>query len=169
MNPRARVAVLSSLGIVLLSAADGLAVDADRVAAAVQKGAEFLRKEHAPRVDYNGGGRGVGQAALVGIAMLEAGVPATDASLQQITNFVRTQGLSQTQTYALALAIMYLDRLKDPRDIPLIQVLGVRLYRGQNVAGGWTYSSWEEIPASRYNGLRRYCMPQWPAANRIPV
>jgi len=147
MDPRTGIAILTACFLLTMTAETATAVDAEQVTIAVQKGAEFLRKEHAPRMNYNGGERGMGQAALIGIALLEAGIPATDPSLQQITNFVRTQGLIATQTYGLALAIMFLDRLNDPRDIPLIQVLGVRLYRGQNVAGGWTYNSWEEIPA----------------------
>jgi hypothetical protein len=38
--------------------------------------------------------------------------------------------------------IVFLDRLNDPSDVPLIQLLGCRLLAGQNAAGGWTYQAW---------------------------
>ena len=142
------------------SAADPAAVDA-----AVRRGADFLRRTHAPNPSYNGGGHGLGQSALAGIAMIEAGVPPADPAVQQVTLFVRTRALSETRTYHLALALIFLDRLKDQRDEPLIQVLGVRLYRGLNVAGGWTYSSWDDIPPAE---AQRLAFVLYPPAGRRP-
>lgn len=145
MNP-VRGFVLAWAVVSGLVSAATAAVDVARVNAAIKKGAEFLRKTHIPAPGYTGGTHGLGQSALAGIAMLEAGVPANDPTVQNITQFVRLRSLSESRTYHLALSIIYLDRLRDPRDRGLIQVLGVRLYRGLNVAGGWTYESWDSIP-----------------------
>src|SRR5260370_20049624 len=42
-------------------------------------------------------------------------------------------------TYGLALSILLLDRVGDPRDRPLIQALALRLIAGQTTTGGWSY------------------------------
>src|SRR5262249_8444284 len=39
----------------------------------------------------------------------------------------------------ISLAILFLDKLGDPEDRPLIQHLALRLVAGQSAAGGWTY------------------------------
>jgi hypothetical protein len=43
------------------------------------------------------------------------------------------------KTYDLSLAILFLDRLGDKQDEPLIRLLAGRLIGGQNEVGGWTY------------------------------
>ena len=150
---------------VALTGQQAVAADGTAINEAVRRGAEFLRRVHAPNPTYTGGTHGLGQSALAGIAMLEAGVPPADPSVQQVTLFVRTRALSETQTYDLALALIFLDRLKDPRDEPLIQVLGVRLYHGLNVAGGWTYGSWDAIPQ---NEAQRLAYVLYPPGGRRP-
>ena len=43
-------------------------------------------------------------------------------------------------TYELGLAILFLDRLGDPKDEPLIRTMALRLMVGQSASGGWTYN-----------------------------
>ena len=49
-----------------------------------------------------------------------------------------TQALDKT--YELALAVLILDRLAQPRDGELIRTLALRLIAGQTAAGGWSYT-----------------------------
>jgi hypothetical protein len=43
-------------------------------------------------------------------------------------------------TYQFSLAILFLDKLGDPKDKKLIQTLALRLIAGQHRTGGWSYS-----------------------------
>src|SRR5262249_18349417 len=101
---------------------------------------------------------GVGPVALAGLALLEGGVPVNDQSLKNITEAVRDASFGQTKTYQIALCLMYLDRLGDSADVPIIQMLAVRLLAGQNSNGGWGYSCVQGIPAAdleRLKGLKQ--------------
>jgi hypothetical protein len=137
-----RVAGLLAVGVAGVAAVPSgpaPAADTAKVNAAIAKGAEFLKREHAPNPGYRGGQHGQGSAALAGLAMLEAKVKPDDPAVQNVARFVRYGALAETQTYHTALAVLFLDRLGDPADVPLIQFLGVRLYAGMNSTGGWTY------------------------------
>src|SRR5262249_29148080 len=83
----------------------------------------------------------VGFAALPGLTLLECGVKPNDPAIQKAVKFIRDPSHVDNldQTYDLSLAILFLDRLGDERDKPLIQKLALRLVAGQSVAGGWTY------------------------------
>lgn len=164
MSGRGRFGLIVCVG--LLSCPLQAAVDPARVEAAIRKGADFLRKIHAPKPNYTGGQHGLGQSALAGVAMLEAGIPANDPTLKHLHQFIRIHSLSENRTYHLALAIIFLDRLRDPRDHGLIQVMGVRLYRGLNAAGGWTYDSWESIPEIEARRLAAVLYPPGTATLR---
>jgi hypothetical protein len=98
--------------------------------------------------------QGVGTASLVGLALLEGGVAPNDPAITKIVGHVRQHSYTLNHTYQLGLAIMFLDRLGDPADVPIIQMLGVRLLVGQNKAGGWTYESCAEIPAAEAQRLQ---------------
>lgn len=110
---------------------------------AVQRGVQYLRSAQADtgawffRTDQNQ----LGPTALAALTLLECGVPANDNGIQSAAMLVREQSVSLTATYSLALAIMFLDRLGDPADTPLIQAMGVRLVAGQSIShGGWAYT-----------------------------
>jgi hypothetical protein len=87
-----------------------------------------------------GENHGIAGTALVGLALLEAGVPANDPAVKNITEQVRNESYKQTNTYPIALCLMYLDRFGDPADVPRIQMLAVRLLVGQTNNGGWSYT-----------------------------
>ncbi len=141
---RAVTVAVVAAAFVAVFAPPARAADAKAVSAAIQKGGEFLRKQYAGGVPQQGGSEnGLGAVALSGLAMLEAGVKADDPAVKNVADAVRTQSLTQTNTYHISLAIIFLDRLGDRGDIPLLQMLGVRLYAGMNGAGGWTYKCWE--------------------------
>jgi hypothetical protein len=83
--------------------------------------------------------RKVGPTALAGLTLLECGVPAKDRGVQKAADYVRKGSVDLTGTYGLSLAILFLDRLGDPTDVPLIESMTVRLLAGQNPQGGWSY------------------------------
>ncbi|MBP3959280.1 hypothetical protein J8F10_28890 [Gemmata sp. G18] len=121
--------------------------------AAVQKGLAYLKKS-GENGKWGRDSERVGATALVGLALLEAGTPPDDASVKKITAFVRDAAYTQNQTYQVALCLLYLDRLGEPGDRPLIQMLGVRLLAGQNANGGWTYECIPTVPPATERLLR---------------
>src|SRR5262249_3700686 len=62
-----------------------------------------------------------------------------DAVVQKADAFVRNNVPRLTATYELSLAILFLDRLGEPRDQGLIRTMALRLVAGQTAAGGWDY------------------------------
>jgi hypothetical protein len=81
----------------------------------------------------------VGECALPAYALLEAGVPADDPAIQKAAAFIRPKALKTDGTYEISLAILFFDRLGDPKDKKLIQSLALRLIAGQHYTGGWSY------------------------------
>jgi hypothetical protein len=110
-----------------------------RVDKAIDQGIEYLRKGQKPDGGW-GNGPVVGYSALPGLTLLECGVPADDPQVLKAAELVRGVVPTLQGTYEMALAILFLDRLGDPKDSPLIQTMALRLVAGQSVAGGWTYT-----------------------------
>ena len=115
--------------------------DQIRVNEAIDKGVIFLRRTQGPLGTWAEDPKrhGVGYAALPGLTLLECGVPASDPQVQRAAAFVRANCAKLDGTYELSLANLFLDRLGDPRDKPLIQMLALRLIAGQSTTGGWSY------------------------------
>jgi predicted Zn finger-like uncharacterized protein len=111
----------------------------DLINEAIDRGAAFLKRLERDG-SWGGGPHAVGYAALPGLTLLECGLPKSDAAVQRAAGFVRLNCDSLTMTYDLALAILFLDRLGDSKDRPLIRELAGRLIAGQNELGGWTYN-----------------------------
>jgi hypothetical protein len=144
-----------ALSALLAVAAHGRAATPKEIEAAVQKGAGYLKEQYkGAKPGQLAGGHGVGGAALAGLALLESGTPIDDPAVKGITAAVRDASFGETQTYNVALCLLYLDRLDDPADVPLIQMLGVRLLAGQNSQGGWTYSCIDSVPPADEARLR---------------
>ena len=120
---------------------------------AVEKGVNFLKSQYKA-----GGGKdaayGIGPTALAGLALLEAKVPASDPAIQAIAKAVREASYTETKTYQLSLCLLFLDKLEDPADVPMIQVLAVRLLAGQTAQGGWTYDCIDSVPQGDVKLLR---------------
>jgi len=111
-----------------------------RVDQAIDDGLKFLKATQGPfgtwAADKN---HMTGYAALPGLTLLECGVSGLDLSVQRAAYFVRAAAPKMDRTYELALSILFLDKLGDPRDRQLIQVLAMRLIAGQTTSGGWSY------------------------------
>jgi hypothetical protein len=86
-----------------------------------------------------------GYPPLVGLTLLECDVPADDPVVAKIIKMVRKEGPNLQETYGLSLCILFLDRLGEEEDRPLIRKMAARLIAGQTAAGGWTYGN---VPAS---------------------
>ena len=126
----------------LLATGFAVAAGKDKIDASKKAGVEFLKASYAKDHSQGLPQYGVGGGSLTGLALLECGVSKDDAVTKLIADQVRNAALSQSETYQIALAIIFLDRYGDAGDIPLIQMLGLRLYAGMNSAGGWTYTCW---------------------------
>ena len=84
----------------------------------------------------------LGLAALPALTLLECGVPASDERIRKSARLVRSRAPrhnNRSTTYQLSLALLFLDRLGDPQDKPLIRSMAARLVAGQLPDGGWTY------------------------------
>jgi hypothetical protein len=80
-----------------------------------------------------------GPTSLAALTLLECGVPGKDPVVQKAAGLIRQAAFSMTDTYSLALAVMFFDKLGADRDVPLIQALTVRILAGEGPMGGWTY------------------------------
>jgi hypothetical protein len=108
--------------------------------AAIQKGVRYLKGIQQAQGSWTTKSRHeVGYAALPGLTLLECEVPAKDPVVQRAAVFVRRASVNLTDTYDLALAILFLDRLGERSDHVLIQQLALRLVAGQKESGGWGY------------------------------
>ena len=112
---------------------------------AVHRGVDYLLKTQTPAgnwgtgTDFNDGGYLVGYTALAGLALAECGVPPSDPALKRAAAIVRAGVPRVDRTYEVALAILFLDRMADPKDKDRIQSLASRLIGGQTASGGWSY------------------------------
>jgi hypothetical protein len=123
---------------VVINAGGAPGVEQQRIDAAIDKGVQYL-KDHQLGDGSWPGGPPVGYTALAGLTLLECKVSPDDPKVQKAAAFVRGNVARLNKTYELSLAILFLDRLGNPKDNIVIQGLALRLLAGQNEAGGWTY------------------------------
>lgn len=147
----------TSLVVMAMTAGLTLAAPQRDIDNAIAKGAEFLKKHYAkgiPQSSVNGENYGIGPACLTGLALLEAKVPANDPVIQMIAKAVREASYGENKTYQIALCLIFLDHLENPEDVPLIQMLAVRLLAGQMSNGGWGYNCGNAISGETQQWLR---------------
>jgi hypothetical protein len=108
------------------------------IQAAINRGVAHLRTLQQP--DGSWKFAEMGATALAGLTLLECDVAADDDAVARAAQYVRQASVGCTHTYSLALGILFLDRLGDPEDVPLIESMGVRLLGGQAASGGWGYT-----------------------------
>jgi hypothetical protein len=129
--------VVLAVAAVLLAARPARAVDKEAVNEAIEKGVRKLKGLQG--VDGLWPHAQIGLTALCGLTLLECGVPVDDRSVQAAAAAVRAAAADEENTYSLALAILFLDRLGEPVDVALIESMTVRLLAGQQRRGSWTY------------------------------
>jgi hypothetical protein len=122
----------------------GYAVEPKDVEKAIATGVKALRELQSeegawPPHRETGDASKIGATALAGLTLLECGAKADDQAVVRAADAVRRASPPLTYNYSICLAVLFLDRLGDANDIPLIESLTVRLLAGQNSSGGWHY------------------------------
>jgi hypothetical protein len=145
-------------------------VEQKRVNEAIDRGVVYLRKTQLKNGSWSLALHGVGYAALPGLTLLECGVSAKDPAVLKAARYVRFNAptLNNKTTYQLSLAILFLDRLGDPKDRKLIRTMALRLVAGQNAAGGWDYECPHLYP-SQEQQLLKALRPYQPKHLQEPI
>jgi len=125
------------------------AADKEAIQQAIDRGVTALKALQQPNGSWQHNESGA--TSLAALTLLECGAKGDDPALQKAAAYVREASIAMTQTYSLSLAIMFLDRLGEPADVPLIESMAVRLLAGQNAQGSWSYN----CPPLAENELRR--------------
>lgn len=138
--------LLAALALATI-ATPAYAVDEDAIKKAVERGVSGLRTIQA--YDGTWPHTNLGATALAGLALLECGAATDDQAVLRAAEVLRKGTVNyMTHTYSISLTILFLDRLGDPDDVPLIESLMVRLLAGQDArSGGWTYDCPRISPA----------------------
>jgi hypothetical protein len=136
----------------------------------IQHGVEYLRRNQNPQGHWGtgtgpGGGKGwaVGYTCLAGLALVECGVPTSDPGLRLALSGIRHHANELENTYEVALAILFLDRMGERSDSRIIQMLAGRLISAQTPTGGWGYNTTKYTApesAALLSALRRFSPPQ---------
>lgn len=148
-------------------------LDQAAVDRAVKQGVEFLRRTQNPQGHWGtgtgpGSGKGwaVGHTCLAGLALVECGVPTSDPGLRNAASGIRRHADELENTYEVALAILFLDRmseLADKSDTRIIQMLAGRLISAQTPTGGWGYNTTKYTAgesATLLTALRKFSPPR---------
>jgi hypothetical protein len=107
---------------------------------AIDRGVWFLRQTQGPWGTWTSKkDHPVAYAALPGLTLLECGAGKNDPAVLRAAQLVRAAAPGLDRTYDLSLAILFLDRLGNPKDKKLIQTFALRLVAGQTATGGWSY------------------------------
>jgi hypothetical protein len=148
MAPRYPLAALVVLLLVGTARADLDPKLQDAVKVSIRGGQQYLQRALAGRGDAPGGGDfagagavGCAHACLMGLALIESGVPPSDKLLTVLAQRCRQVALGSYSTYELSLLIMFFDRYGAKEDEPFIQFLTLRLIGGQSADGTWTYTN----------------------------
>lgn len=143
--PRLRSTVwfgpLAAAAVYTLLPATVQAATKQQIDAAITAGVKYLLSAQEQDGAWRYPGHDVGGTSLVGLALVESGVKTTDPAIARAAEFVRRQSSATTDTYSVALAIMFLDRLEDRANAGVIAALGERLRNSQNSDGSWSYSA----------------------------
>jgi hypothetical protein len=106
---------------------------------AIERGVAYLKSTQQDSGSWPHDDHLVGYSALPGLTLLECGVPANDPVVQNAAALVRREKARIGGTYELGLSVLFLERLGDPADRPIVQELAARLIAGQLPNGGWHY------------------------------
>src|SRR6516164_8842765 len=112
--------LIGSLLLIGVLTSPARAVEQSKIDDAIAKGVAALRKLQR---DNGAWPEPHGMTSLAAVTLLECDVAPSDSAVQKAAEFVRDEAIPSTATYVVALAIIFLDRLGDPVDIPLIESL----------------------------------------------
>jgi hypothetical protein len=106
-----------------------------RVNQAIDRGVAYLRQDWCPPKEYRH------YLGMLGLTLLECGVPPDDPAVRRIADLVRAQQRNLDAIRELSLAILFLDRLGDPKDAGIIRTFAQRLLEAQNDSGPWGHTT----------------------------
>jgi serine/threonine protein kinase len=115
---------------------------------AIENGVAALRRMQ--QIDGTWKHQKIGATALAGLTILECVGDKDDRTVQAAAARVRAASPRLTDTYSLSLAVLFLDRIENDADTPLIESMAVRLIAGQT-NGCWSY----ECPRVSEEEVRR--------------
>jgi hypothetical protein len=156
---------LGLLATLTLASVPARAVDQAAIDRALDKGVAALRKMQ--QADGTWPHQWIGATALAGLALLECGAKEDDKAVLRAANAVRQASIDLTHTYSISLCLLFLDRLGDREDEPLIRSLSERLLAGQNTNGAWSYGC-PPVGEEEKQRLREVLNKRKVAADRPP-
>jgi hypothetical protein len=106
---------------------------ADEVNLAIDRGVVYLH-QYAERVQPASR-----EVPLVGLALLECGVPPNDPVIERLAEGLRNLAAEDRQNYEISLQLLFFDCLGKKEDEPLIRHLAKLLMQRQFENGTWTY------------------------------
>ena len=121
---------------------------------AIDKGVAYLKRvvrgaRLGPEQIWASQCQGTGTFSLVGLALLESGVPADDPAVVKAVAAVREGAAATDNTYEIATCLWLLNRVDDRRDDDLVRELAARLLAGQSEYGTWGYVCPTVAPAKQ--------------------
>ena len=72
-----------------------------------------------------------------------------DAAVKKVAAYIRQEVPEMDRVYDLSLSVIFLNKLAEPGDEPLIESLAVRLLASQENKGGWEYGAEQPNGAER--------------------
>ena len=156
---------LLAVAAIFFPATSARAAYRKEIDAAIEKGVAYLKKSGGENSKEARDPDRVGANALVGLALLETGTQPDDPAVKKITATVRDASYTQTQTYQIALCILYLDRLGDTGDSPAhSRCLRCGCWPGRTPAAGGPTSA-----SPRFQRPRSACSaPNFPTPHSLP-
>jgi hypothetical protein len=145
---------LLSLGVWSLLVPAARAADKAAIDRATDRGVAYLRKIQQEDGKWVYPAGDIGATCLAALTLLECNVPADDPAVRKATQVICKELIQCRHTYSVSLGVLFLDRLGNPADVPLIRSLGARLVAGQTGQGGWSYMCPEVSPAEAQRLLK---------------
>lgn len=141
-----------------------------KINSAIDKGIVYLKKDLTRYLSDKPGVEGLldgyheGIVGFAAMTLLECGTQADDPLMQEAAAFIRKRVPAMAKTYNMSASLLFLDKLGDPKDLPLMKLLAVRLMAGQHFVGSWGYDC-ERIADAEEQLLLAYLTKVEPGMN----
>jgi hypothetical protein len=143
MSPANRATAAVAIALLTLLSSTAQAQEKKRIERAIEAGVQALKRQQVADGSWlyqQGTQHSTGATALAALTLLECDVPPDDPIIQRAASVIRSRAGGESNTYDIALVIMFLDRLGKAEDEGLINSLTASLVKGQNKSGGWSYN-----------------------------